>query len=116
MTVGRCHVAWHTEVNGSSVLSREQIFTPPQFIGVVNANSVYGGVDKSVPDLSWEHVVKLDAPLVVLSVGGDLDSSNVRAKMEMWRRAEDRRDCSNFERSFTGDPPFLERGRIGENA
>jgi hypothetical protein len=84
-----CSISWPERQPGSDFheLRRETILLPPIFVGATTASTLFQAIEDSVPLLKFEELLSIPAELIVLSLGGDLDGSNVRLKFEYKRRA-----------------------------
>jgi hypothetical protein len=90
MMAHTCYLTWAQRVAGTPdnffAVRRERVIMQPCFMGTNDASTLFNAIDGSVPELSIASLLSLQVPLVVLSLGGDLDSSNVRLKYEAARR------------------------------
>jgi hypothetical protein len=53
---------------------REIINLPPVFVGSSDASTLFSALESSVPELKLANLTSLNVGIIVLSLGGDLDS------------------------------------------
>jgi hypothetical protein len=85
-------IAWpETDENMFEVLRNEKMLCQPTVSGSKNAGLIYNSLEKCQPGLDWQNVLKMtkDIDLVVLSLGGDLDGSNLRVKLKYLEMARE---------------------------
>ena len=59
---------------------KEHLYAPPCFLHTNDCSSLWSGLQSALSEFDWKSIQEMaeQVPVLVLSLGGDLDAANVR--------------------------------------